>query len=1669
MKLRDSVQGKKINKYFHSVWALLAAFLILSSPAMAFATNSGILINEFQANPITLNVGDKGEWVEMANTTDVDVVVSGWKLHDSIGLRFTFPSPATIPANDYAVICADISIAGANCDYQWTGGDILNNSGDTLTLKDDSGADIDTVIYQAADAKKGNSTEVVHDATGAVSELVESTVTPYGGAGNTGTPGAVNAAVITAATPADTVVNTRTGTTYPTIQAAIDAAIDGDQLNIGPGTYTEAPNITKNLTLNGQGQGVVTIAPGASTGYGIEATGKDVTIQNLTLTGASTYGIKISGGTVTVNNVTVIGSGKTNIDFNGVTTGRILNSKVQNAVSGNGISLTDSSNITVDNVHSSGNPWGGIAVYTDGGYPNSVSADDYTLTNISASEPNPLYWQVGNLLPITNFNAPDFTHTVENDASAANFTFWRPNEANALAAASLANIAGPTRSVVREVSSGNFIVNPALSIETAFELAPAGQFVVAIPGVYPEVKLMGTYSDNLTLRSQQGVATVVFPSIVLDSSTFNGLTFDSLTFKGVASVYGLSSVTVGAAGTYANLTVQNSVFDGENSARRAIFMNQGFDGFALLNNEFKNYDGYNPNFSQTLYSVVFAEAQSSSPMGNNYTATGNSLINSTQENFLEAYRWQNVNFSSNIINSIRGRLLVWSDDAGAVGSVNITNNKITLTTHTGIGTYYMPGTNVNIADNIISGAQSCIKVYGVSGLSVTDNDIGACSVEGLVVGDSANVIIATDTPVVDNVFSSSPLGINNASVASLSACSNTFTSVTIEKTGLFTPCDTTVPEMSNLKMFVQDSGGTYNPATFVKKGDMVRVEVDATDAGSGIKDVVFRIKDANGGGYIFSQTWIDTPVSGDTYRFDFQIPTDGKYINLHTPINELIDGNSAWARATDNAGNYNEAGLTQLFTYDNTNPSEPTITKPGARTWHKTSPILGEWTAVSDPSGIDHYQIAYNYDDGHSFGGSTCPGVSIPDVTGFIGCRDVNGTQRNHTPGVNEEGGVTIWVRAIDGVGNVGSWSASMHYYYDHTAPATTINVPTGITDGTFTVNGHASDNLQLNRVYVQLVNRDNNQRYGGTTINLIPDGVNADWSRDYNASASADDLPDGTYAASVSVTDMAGNTSKSGWTTNFIVDNTAPTVTILDPLSGDVRAGTFTGSATVTDENVLTDVRLRFNNPVTNAIVQTYTMTNVSGDTWGYSVDSIADLPDGDYRMRVIATDEVGNKKNVNEVPITIDNTKPTITLDLPIDGSTVAGTVDLEATCDEECDYINFWWRAEGGSYSNTSPEKNYHYVYTNGTTFTWSLDSLNAERWTPDSPYPMDDGTYYFYAAGKDVVGNWAKTTETSITIDNTAPSITVTAPSEGTYNSGVITIAGTATDAGSGIDKVAMHIFNANPDGTRGSLVAGCNPVNATLGASDTWTAEINNGGSCVLLDGYYVINSWAIDNAGNTDWAPDSRFYADNTAPTVNAGTDKTNQSATFTQVGSADDGTGSGVALTEWSEVSGPGTVFVDDKNAQTTRFRADVDGIYTVMLSAIDNVGNVSSDTFTFTWTNPVEPPVTPPDPDNPLPDDGGGIGGNPPAGGGTFNPADQGDGSVTNVDGITTDGEDDGTGTTEVIAATDNSKSTDGDGCFKILSVCWYWWLLLIPAAVIAYIIYRYFNEDEDDDEDA
>ncbi|MCA9759200.1 MAG: right-handed parallel beta-helix repeat-containing protein, partial [Candidatus Eisenbacteria bacterium] len=168
------------------------------------------------------------------------------------------------------------------------------------------------------------------------------------------------------------------GGDYTTIQAAINAAVAGDTVYVLDGTYSEALDIVdKPLTLQGETEVGVIIDASGSTDYSIYVDSNTMAadhyeFHDFTLIGnlSGTYGLKISGEniTTTIDHVTVQDSKRTGVDLNGVAGGTISNVTVTGVPSGNGIALTDCDDITLSNLTTSGNAWGGLAIYTYGRY-----------------------------------------------------------------------------------------------------------------------------------------------------------------------------------------------------------------------------------------------------------------------------------------------------------------------------------------------------------------------------------------------------------------------------------------------------------------------------------------------------------------------------------------------------------------------------------------------------------------------------------------------------------------------------------------------------------------------------------------------------------------------------------------------------------------------------------------------------------------------------------------------------------------------------------------------------------------------------------------------------------------------------------------------------------------------------------------------------------------------------------------------------------------------------------------------------------------------------------------------------------------------------------------------------------------------------------------------------
>ncbi|HIA01021.1 MAG TPA: hypothetical protein EYN66_03805 [Myxococcales bacterium] len=166
-------------------------------------TTSVIVINELMINPSTAGDSD-GEWIELFNSTDVDVDVSTWILSDlgGSGVVVSADAPLIVPGGGYLVLCrnADPLINGnVNCDFEYGGEFELANQDDQIILKDGTGEIHDQVYYDGGPNfpnPSGASIALVNPIEdNNVGARWKTSLMVIPGSGDLGTPGAENSDV----------------------------------------------------------------------------------------------------------------------------------------------------------------------------------------------------------------------------------------------------------------------------------------------------------------------------------------------------------------------------------------------------------------------------------------------------------------------------------------------------------------------------------------------------------------------------------------------------------------------------------------------------------------------------------------------------------------------------------------------------------------------------------------------------------------------------------------------------------------------------------------------------------------------------------------------------------------------------------------------------------------------------------------------------------------------------------------------------------------------------------------------------------------------------------------------------------------------------------------------------------------------------------------------------------------------------------------------------------------------------------------------------------------------------------------------------------------------------------------------------------------------------------
>src|SRR3989339_243501 len=611
------------------------------------------------------------------------------------------------------------------------------------------------------------------------------------------------------------------------------------------------------------------------------------------------------------------------------------------------------------------------------------------------------------------------------------------------------------------------------------------------------------------------------------------------------------------------------------------------------------------------------------------------------------------------------------------------------------------------------------------------------------------------------------------------------------------------------------------------------------------------------------------------------------------------------------SGNYDY----KIRTADPTDSETPngTLTINGGATVTNTTAVTLTLSAMDDV-GVTGYYLSTN---------SIVPSASAG------GWKSVSPT-KSYTANVDYalstgDGNKTLYCWYKNAAGNISN-TASDNIILDTVAPTISITSPTSddtyiATSGKITLEGNASDSL----TGIKSVAWSNNKGESGTAVGTTS------WN------ISSIDLRDGgDYVITVTASDDAGNTKIDTITVTSPYP-AAPSNLKATVLSSTSVELTWQDNSSNETEFKIMRSSTTSNNNAFSAIGRTtsvrYTDTGLSAGATYY------------YKIKAYQDTKYNNDSDIVSVTPTgsaDDLTKPSGSISINSGASyakTTAVTLGLSAS--DSVGVTGYYL-----STSSTTPS---------ASASGWiAITSTTSYRANVSYSLSTGDGSKTIYVWYKDAAGNVSSTASDSITLDTTAPTLSITSPtSSSTYTStsATISLGGNASDSGSGISAVTWN----NDKGGSG-----------TASGTTGWTVS-----NISLSSGDNKITVTAKDGAGNTSTDTITVAYSPmtTTKPTgsvsINSGADYANSSTgqiTLNLSATDDEGVKAYyfMVYTGSTKVYDSGwQTFSATKNysGSVTHTLSSGDNMYTVYVWYLDinnNMSNQASDSIRWDTTNP-------------------------------------------------------------------------------------------------------------------
>src|SRR5207237_889729 len=215
-------------------------------------------------------------------------------------------------------------------------------------------------------------------------------------------------------------------------------------------------------------------------------------------------------------------------------------------------------------------------------------------------------------------------------------------------------------------------------------------------------------------------------------------------------------------------------------------------------------------------------------------------------------------------------------------------------------------------------------------------------------------------------------------------------------------------------------------------------------------------------------------------------------------------------------------------------------------------------------------------------------------------------------------------------------------------------------------------------------------------------------------------------------------------------IDNIPPTISITAPVAAAMVSGTLTVSATESDNVGVVGVQFQLDGTNLGAEV-TAAPYSVSWDT--------TSATNGSHSLIAIARDAAGNHTTSSAVTVAVDNVAPVVSLTNPANGAALSGTVSVSANASDNAGVVGVQFQLDG---VNLGAE-----VLSSPYSVSWNTTTAPT-------------GSHTLTAIARDAAGNRTTSNAVTVAVDNTAPTASITAPANGAFLTGTISVSATASD-------------------------------------------------------------------------------------------------------------------------------------------------------------------------------------------------------------------------------------------------------------------------------------------------